>query len=459
MTNGLASTFDQDISDWDVRSVTDMSFMFGQRSFAGTSGSVIFNNGGSANINNWNVSSVTTMRGMFGSARDGSRIVFNQPIGSWDTENVTDMALMFSGASRFNRPIGNWNVSRVTDMSNMFDLPPGLNASGHFNQNIGNWDVSNVTDMEAMFANLYEFNNAGSASINTWDVSSVTNMRAMFSAARSFNQPIGSWDVARVTDMRAMFLAQTAGPLGPMLFNQDITGWDVSSVTTMDNMFGGAGELLLNSPKLFNQPIGSWDVSNVASMRFMFGRQSVNQALRLEQAFDQDLSGWSLRPGGVDMTGFMALVSTPWSQENYSRTLTGWANKAADNSGPLSANPTFFGSVYNTTAYRPGARFASAPPARAFLTSPRSLSVADATAPEADGPYPFDAAAGVYLNADGWYFLKTGPDWTLYDPADSPQASGTGTHPWSVTNWTGLLSAATLLIAGVAWTLIGDTPA
>jgi len=77
MTNGLASTFDQDISDWDVRSVTDMSFMFGQRSYAGTSGSVIFNNGGSANINNWNVSSVTTMRGMFGSARDGSRILFN----------------------------------------------------------------------------------------------------------------------------------------------------------------------------------------------------------------------------------------------------------------------------------------------------------------------------------------------------------------------------------------------
>jgi hypothetical protein len=115
--------------------------------------------------------------------------------------------------------------------------------------------------------------------------------------------------------------------------------------------------------------------------------------------------------------------------------------------------------VYNTTAYRPGARFASAPPARAFLTTQRSLSVAQAASPEADGLYPFDAAAGVYLNADGWYFLKTGPDWTLYDPADSPQASGTGTHPWSVTNWTGLLSAATLLIAGVAWTLTGDTPA
>tara|TARA_R110002110_G_scaffold412641_1_gene638813 strand:- start:36242 stop:39115 length:2874 start_codon:yes stop_codon:yes gene_type:complete len=459
MTNGLASTFDQDISDWDVRSVTDMSFMFGQRAFAGTSGSVIFNNGGSGNINNWNVSSVTTMRGMFGSARDGSRILFNQPIGSWDTGNATDMALMFSGASRFNRPIGNWNVSRVTDMSNMFELPPGLNATGHFNQNIGNWDVSSVANMEAMFANLYEFNNGGSASINTWDVSSVTNMRAMFSAARSFNQPIGSWDVARVSDMRSMFMAQTAGPLGPMLFNQDITGWDVSSVTTMDNMFGGAGELLLNSPKLFNQPIGSWDVSNVASMRFMFGRQSVNQDLRLDQAFDQDLSGWSLRPGGVDMTGFMALVRTPWSQENYSRTLTGWSNKAADNSGPLSANPTFFGSEYNTTAYRPGARFASAPPARAFLTSPRSLSVTGATAPEADGLYPFDAAAGVYLNADGWYFLKTGTDWILYDPDDTQQATGTGTGPWDAPTWTGALAAATVLINGAAWTIAGDTPA
>ena len=79
--------------------------------------------------------------------------------------------------------------------------------------------------------------------------------------------------------------------------------------------------------------------------------------------------------------------------------------------------------------------------------------------PISNGAYPFDAAASVYLNADGWYFLKTGPDWILYDPADTPQATGTGTAPWNVTNWTGLLSAATLLIAGVAWTLTGDTPA
>ena len=71
---------------------------------------------------------------------------FNQPIGSWDVSQVTDMRGMFAEARSFNQPIGDWDVSSVRDMSFMF-----FQAMA-FDQSIGDWDVSSVTDMRRMFA-------------------------------------------------------------------------------------------------------------------------------------------------------------------------------------------------------------------------------------------------------------------------------------------------------------------
>ena len=52
---------------------------------------------------------------------------------------------MFYNAKSFNQPIGNWNTQKVTDMGWMF-----YNAES-FNQNINNWNTQNVTDMSVMF--------------------------------------------------------------------------------------------------------------------------------------------------------------------------------------------------------------------------------------------------------------------------------------------------------------------
>ena len=41
---------------------------------------------------------------------------FNQPVGSWDTSNVTDMNGVFLRATEFNQPVGSWDTSNVTDM-------------------------------------------------------------------------------------------------------------------------------------------------------------------------------------------------------------------------------------------------------------------------------------------------------------------------------------------------------
>ena len=70
-----ATNFNQDISSWDVSSVTNMSDMFHS--------ALKFNNGGKA-LN-------------------------------WDdkTKNVTNMKWMFKGAKKFNQDLSKWNVAKV----------------------------------------------------------------------------------------------------------------------------------------------------------------------------------------------------------------------------------------------------------------------------------------------------------------------------------------------------------
>jgi surface protein len=102
-------------------SITDMSYMF--------DGSTSFN----PDISSWDVSSVTTMYFMFGEAE-----AFNQDIGSWNVSSVTDMVAMFYETEAFNQDIGSWNVSSVTNMSYMFG------GSTSFNQNLSGWCVSNI---------------------------------------------------------------------------------------------------------------------------------------------------------------------------------------------------------------------------------------------------------------------------------------------------------------------------
>ena len=94
-------------------------------------------------ISEWNVSNVTDMSYMFGSSDMGDFFgpppAFNQDIGDWNVSNVTNMSAMFYGASAFNQDIGGWNVSNVTTMLTMFS------GASTFNQDIGGWDVSSVT--------------------------------------------------------------------------------------------------------------------------------------------------------------------------------------------------------------------------------------------------------------------------------------------------------------------------
>ena len=184
----LASTFNQDISSWDVSNVVRMNSMF--------YGATSFNQ----DISSWDVSRVEDMGGMFHDTN------FNQDISSWDVSNVNLMAAMFKNASTFDQDLSSWNVSKVIDMVAMF------NGTEAFNQDIGSWDVSNVTDMFGMF---YK--------------------------ANSFNQDLSSWNVSNVTECEEFSLDATAWTLPKPNFTNCLTGdesvWtgDLITFTKADN--------------------------------------------------------------------------------------------------------------------------------------------------------------------------------------------------------------------------------
>jgi surface protein len=236
-----AESFNQDIGGWDVSRVESMQYIF--------SGATNFDQ----DIGNWDVSNVTLIMGVFLGASS-----FNQDISGWDVSSALNMFSMFADASSFNQDISGWDVSNVEWMEGMF-----RNASS-FNQDIGSWDVSSVTGMENMFAGASSFNQ----DIINWDVSSVTNMSSMFRDATAFDQDIEFWDVGSVTNMSSMFRDASA-------FNQELYFWDVSSVTNMSSMFHGA--------TVFDQELDSWDVSSVTNMDSMFRDASV---------FNRDLNFW-----------------------------------------------------------------------------------------------------------------------------------------------------------------------
>ena len=107
-------------TDVNLSGTTDFSGMFRDN--------YLFNQ----DISGWDVSSVTDMSSMF------SISIFNQDISGWDVSSVTDMSSMFLGAQEFNQDISGWDVSGVMDMVGMFQL------AAAFNQDLSGWRVCHI---------------------------------------------------------------------------------------------------------------------------------------------------------------------------------------------------------------------------------------------------------------------------------------------------------------------------
>ncbi len=184
-------------------------------------------------ISTWDVSSVTNMANMFQNSSS-----FNGDISIWDVSSVTNMHSMFFAASSFNADISTWDVSNVTTMQNMFQV------ATNFNGEIGAWDVSNVTDMNQMFLVASAFN----GDISSWDVSNVTGMNLMFRSASSFNQDLSGWCVENIPSEPLQFAV--GAPLEPEFF--PIWGTCESTNIGEDNQLITAFALNQNYPNPFN---------------------------------------------------------------------------------------------------------------------------------------------------------------------------------------------------------------
>merc|ERR1719174_427398 len=99
-----AHSFNNDIGEWDVSSVTDMSYMFkNAKSF-------------NCNISSWNIYNVETMDFMFSSA-----ISFKKKL-CWNMENVKSMYSMFNNCSGsvITYPACNFSYSNIPPVSEEF---------------------------------------------------------------------------------------------------------------------------------------------------------------------------------------------------------------------------------------------------------------------------------------------------------------------------------------------------
>ncbi|MEQ9659156.1 BspA family leucine-rich repeat surface protein, partial [Fulvivirga sp.] len=276
-------------------------------------------------ISAWNTTGITFMLGTFSGATS-----FNQNLTGWNVSNVTTMQELFSGATSFNNgeapgasgsPLS-WTTTSLQNTNAMF-----LGASS-FNQNVNSWDVSGVTDMFRMFESATVFNQP----LNTWDVSLVTSMGSMFKNATAFNQPLNSatWNTANVVNFGEMFFGASA-------FDQPLdNNWSVASTVNLVQMFAFATSfnqplnqwgatkpsnapivLMFEGATSFNQPLSAWNVSGTDNMFGIFKNAA---------AFDQDLSGWDVT--GVTVAGASMeelFDNSGMSPTSYDATLLGWS--------------------------------------------------------------------------------------------------------------------------------------
>ncbi len=109
-----ATSFNQDVSVWDVSRVKDFGYMFGGQT------NMAFN----SDISSWNTSFATNMEGMLQLSVD-----FNYDIGSWDVSNVTNMNYMLYGTTNFNQDLSGWCVEKIPTKPTSFSVNSGLSAN------------------------------------------------------------------------------------------------------------------------------------------------------------------------------------------------------------------------------------------------------------------------------------------------------------------------------------------
>lgn len=333
--------------------LTDMTGMFREASS--------FNQ----DINDWDVSNVTQMNGLF---RDA--ISFNQDLSDWDLSNVTDMSNMFANVTLSVENYDNTLIGWATDTSGTVgdgtdDIPMGVNFNGGNNQyclseikrqsliSIHDWTITDDgidsgCETFDYFITSWKTDNPGNSGNSSIIIPTLgADYNYDVSWENDGNWEIGfTGDAPHTYEAPGTYTVAIRGSFPRIYFNNtgdrqkilSIEQWGNNSWSTMNRAFMGCNNLVCNAtdvPDLsevtnmsyafsdaisFNQDIGNWNVGNVADMSSMFEGAS---------SFNQNLSEWNVI-NVTDMSNMFTGVTL--STENYDNTLIGWAT---DSSGIL----------------------------------------------------------------------------------------------------------------------------
>ncbi len=209
-----------DINTWDVSEIDDFSNLF---STTRNKSSSTFN----SDISNWDVGNGKNFLGMFFKAQ-----IFNQDISDWDVSSGWNFSSMLAYAASFNQVIGNWDVSNGQYFVGMFT------DAYNFNQDLSYWDVSNGINFSWMFNNAYQFS---WGKISNWDVSKGDDFTRMFAATRFFVDNLSYWNPLPEADFTEMFYAawhhpwKDQTPINSNFLGQTILGDDTSNTIEGDS--------------------------------------------------------------------------------------------------------------------------------------------------------------------------------------------------------------------------------
>ncbi len=310
-----ATSFNQDIGNWDVSNVTDFVLMFSNTSF-------------DQNLENWNVGNAQDMAGMFNGVALSNEN-YDSLLNGWSTQQLQNGVSFSGGNSQYCQGEGprqkliddfGWTI---TDGGKTADCPdntsfittwktdnPGVsednqitihtspsNLLGSYNYSV-DWgdgtstsgvteDINHTYDTPGIYQisisgtfpavsfgiiNGEQKDNLKLLEVNQWGGQQWSDLNGAFDQCT--NLDVVATDIPDLTNVNFMgFMFRGCESL---TFNETINSWDVSNVNFMWSMFSSCGS--------FNQDISNWDVSNVSNMDAMF----------LNSGFNQDISNWNV---------------------------------------------------------------------------------------------------------------------------------------------------------------------
>ena len=132
------AAFDQDIGAWRMSGLAPGNFDGCSHLLGLNYANGIFNNGGSPSISGWVFGNATTFSSMF-----RNQVLFNQPIGPWDTSKITTISYMLYNCDAFDQDLSNWVVTGITNAYGFMQNANGLSTT-NYDRTLSGWSSQSV---------------------------------------------------------------------------------------------------------------------------------------------------------------------------------------------------------------------------------------------------------------------------------------------------------------------------